>query len=274
MTIVTCLEDKERRLRDILSGMDSLIVAFSGGIDSSVLLKIAHQEVPGKLLAVMAVPEMVEEKDREEALELAEELGVSLRLLHTPQMERSCFTENSPQRCYHCKNNLIESLSKIAEEEGYMAIADGTNADDMLKDRPGLKALEEWGVRSPLAEAGLDKKDVRELARKEGLKRPDRPSTSCLATRIPYYEEITQEKLSQIRDSESFLRSLGLDELRVRYHGEVARIEVPASSFSDILENREQIVERLKQLGFTYVTLDLQGFRSGSMDEAPTADRE
>ncbi|MGD0057461.1 MAG: ATP-dependent sacrificial sulfur transferase LarE [Methanomassiliicoccales archaeon] len=261
-------EDKLVKLKEIVQHMRSVAVAFSGGVDSTLLLKVAHEVLGDKVIAVTSASETFASWEEREAVALANIIGVRIRFVHSKEMEDDCFVNNPPDRCYYCKKSLFAEIRRIAEGEGIAEIADGNNADDLQHHRPGKKASEEMGVRSPLAEAGLTKNEIRSISREMGLRTADKPQNACLASRIPYDEKITLEKLVMIETAEDRLRSLGLAQLRVRHHGLIARIEVPEEAIEIVAKKRGEIVRALKDVGFIYVTLDLEGFRSGSMLDA------
>ncbi len=225
--------------------------------------------IGGRAVAVTGVSPSIAATEIEEARDLATRIGIRHVLLDTHEMDRDGYIENSPMRCYHCKTELFEVLAAYARDNGYSVVADGCNADDLGDHRPGRLAAAERAVRSPLVEAGLTKAEIRELSRQRGLPTWDKPAMACLASRIPYGTPVTIEALDQVGAAEAVLRSLGLRQLRVRHHGDVARIEVEPEVMSELLSagNRDLVVSRLKNLGFKYVTLDLAGFRSGSMNE-------
>jgi uncharacterized protein len=272
--VTTELEEKYRRLMQILEAMGGVVVAYSGGVDSSLLLKVSVDVLGDRALAVTAESETYPAREGAEAIELARRLGARHRVIHTEELAIQHFADNPPERCYYCKTELFEKLLGIAREEGLAAVADGSNVDDADDYRPGMRAAAELGVRSPLREAGLTKADIRELSKELGLTTWNKPSFACLASRFPYGDQITAGKLQQVAAAETLLRGLQLAQARVRHHGDIARIEVDPSEFELITEpsNRTCIVAELRRLGYVYVTLDLRGYQTGSMNEA--LDRE
>jgi len=263
------LRQKEENLRRILKGMGKVLIAYSGGADSTFLLKIAHEELDGGVLAITAKSESLPKKGLREAKQIAKEMGVRHEIIQTDEVRREEYAKNPINRCYFCKKEVYGELRKIADREGIPHILDGFQMSDVGDFRPGRKAAREWGVRSPLKEAGLTKEEIRFLSRKMGLPTWDNPSSPCLSSRIPYGSRITKEKLSQIEKAEDFLHSLGFREVRVRHHGEMARIEVPKEKFERLFEKnlREKVVSKLIEFGFSFVTLDLRGYRQGSLNE-------
>ncbi len=258
------------KLKALLRSYESAVVAFSGGVDSSLLLSSAASVMePKMLLAVTFKSVLNPPGEIEDAAKLAADLKAAHRVIAIDPCSDAGFTTNSPERCYICKKLLFSSLLKIAENEGFDVVLEGTNADDPDDYRPGLRAIKELGVQSPLLESGLGKAEIRFLSRQAGLPSWDKPSAACLASRIPYGEEITPEKLKQVAAAESVLREMGIEgNLRVRRHGSLARIEVDESAFKLVAARRGEIEEKLKEAGFSYVTLDLSGFRSGSLNNS------
>jgi uncharacterized protein len=265
------LEEKALQLQSILRELSSVVIGFSGGVDSTLLLKIARITL-GKehVRSVIGISETYPERELLEAMRLAESIDAEYETTRTEETDILKFQENPPDRCYYCKSELYDKLEAIRQRIGFNAIIDGTNADDTKEFRPGLRALGERNVHSPLAEVGLTKVEIRELSRRYGLPTADKPSFACLSSRFPYGTSIDREKLRRIDAAENALHDLGFRIVRVRFHDErTARIELGAQELSRAVEptNRGAIVAELKKLGFTYITLDLAGFRSGSMNE-------
>jgi uncharacterized protein len=264
------LQDKYERLKKIIEEMGSIVIGFSGGVDSTLLLKVAHDILKDKVIAVIGKSETYPEEEFNEAIKLAEFIGARYKIVTTEETDNLKFAENPPDRCYYCKTELFSKLKEIAEAEGIRWIADGTNADDVKDFRPGLRAVKENNIRSPLLEAGLTKNEIRELSRLLGLPTWDKPSFACLSSRFPYGMPIDREKLKKIDKAESFLRKLGLKVFRVRLIDEnTVRIEAGKEEFKKFFEDdfRVKVVNELKNLGFIYITLDLEGYRTGSMNE-------
>jgi pyridinium-3,5-biscarboxylic acid mononucleotide sulfurtransferase len=260
---------KHQKLREILSGYESALVCFSGGVDSTLLLRVAHDVLGDRCVALTAVSITMARSERSAAAELASNLGVRHEVVESNELERPGFAQNPTNRCYHCKSELLEIATPAAERLGLREILLGTNLDDLGDHRPGLKAANERGARHPMVEAELDKEEIRMISRQLGLPTWDKPQLACLSSRFPYGTEITAQKLEQVDAFEDGLRALGFRQLRVRYHGEVARLELEPGSMSRALdpEVRMRIVELGKRVGFTFVALDLAGFASGSLNQ-------
>ncbi|MCH8922854.1 MAG: ATP-dependent sacrificial sulfur transferase LarE [Planctomycetes bacterium] len=261
---------KRDRLLGVLRGYQSCAVAFSAGVDSTVVAKAAQLALGDRAVAVTGVSASLAEGELESAVELAALIGIRHETLTTDELADEQYTRNAADRCYHCKTQLYDQMAPLAERFDARVIVNGANIDDIGDYRPGMIAAAEHCVRSPLIECDINKAEVRQLAAHWELPVADKPATPCLSSRIAYGEEVTPERLQMIDRAEQFLRARGLSEVRVRFHrGEMARIEVPAGALATLCDPtfREALVKELKSLGFTYVTLDLEGFRSGSQNE-------
>lgn len=262
------LLDKTNNLKALLADMGGCVIGFSGGVDSTLLFAVAAEVLGQRVLAVTATSETYPVRELNEARELATRIGGRHRVIVSEELDIPEFRHNPRNRCYYCKHELFGKLRAIADQEGLPHVLDGTNLDDRGDHRPGRQAAGEIGVRSPLEEAGFTKQDIRDLSREMGLPTWDKPAFACLSSRFPYGTAITAERVRIVGQAEESLRELGFRTLRVRYHGDVARLELGPDEFAQAVGAvRDEVVERVKRAGFAYVALDLQGYRSGSMNE-------
>ncbi|MCF6092405.1 ATP-dependent sacrificial sulfur transferase LarE [Microaerobacter geothermalis] len=261
------LVEKNKKLEEIIRDMGKILIAFSGGVDSTFLVAKSKEILGDQVLAVTASSETFPQREFQAAVTLANQLGVSHQSVQIEELTNENFVRNNPDRCFHCKSGLYHTLIDIAKKLGYPYICDGSNMDDMGDYRPGLKATRSLGIRSPLQEANLFKKEIRMLSKEMGLPTWNKPSFACLSSRIPYGTRITQSKINQLDEAENFLLQLGFHQIRVRHHEKIARLEVLPQDMEKVLQYRETIDQNLKKLGFSYVTLDLCGYRAGSMNE-------
>lgn len=263
------ISNKLTTLRHIITQYPSAIVAYSGGVDSALVMRVAHEVLGEKMLACIGVSPSYPLREQQSAIALAEELAIPYRLVYPDEITNPNYAANPNNRCYFCKTELHDELQALARTEGFAVVFDGTNADDVSQEgafRPGIQAAREHNVRSPLYDAGITKADVRALARHLNMPVWDKPAMACMSSRVPHGISITPALLKQIEQAEDYLHHLGLRQFRVRHHNEIARIEVPPEQFPLILTHREQLVQHFKDIGYTFVSLDLAGFRSGSMN--------
>ena len=263
-------ESKKERLVQQLRDIDSLVIAFSGGVDSSLLLAVAHETLAEGAVAATATSEIYPVKEKDEAVRFSRDRGIEHIVFHSHEASLPAFVSNGPERCYHCKKSLFQELVEIAASRGIEHVAHGANVDDLDDYRPGLRAAAEMGIMAPLSDAGLKKQDIRFLSREIGLDTWDKPAMACLATRIPYGNPITSEKLRMIEEAETFLLERGFGQCRVRHHGSVARIEVVSEELKMMRRDdlTKAIVNRFRDIGFCHISVDLEGYVSGSMNRA------
>jgi uncharacterized protein len=257
---------KVQKLNDDLAQMQRVAVAFSGGVDSTLLLKIATDLLGENCIALIGTSPSFPLQEQQEAIELANQIGAVYELIQTSEMQDPAYVRNTTDRCFHCRIHSMDDLLQRARELGFSYLADGANADDSSDYRPGREAAKKLGVKSPLLDAGLKKNEIRQLAHQLGLIIWDKPASACLASRIPYGTSITIEAFHQINEAEIALRNLGFTNVRVRHYNDLARIELLPEDFERAINIRQEITNSLKRIGYTYVTLDLDGFRSGSMN--------
>ena len=267
---MAAIDDKYNLLQEIIEKLDRIVIAYSGGVDSTFLLKIAVETLGGEnVLACIGVSSSMPKKQLKRALEYAKIIGANVEQVDVREIYDSEYSVNNYDRCFHCKSHLYSVIQNVAEKRGYASVLCGTNLDDMDDFRPGNRAAENHNVRSVLVEANLTKEDIRNISRKLGLPTADLPASPCLASRVAYGLKITKQRLKQVEEAEEFLGELGFVEFRVRHHDTIARIEVQPNDIPKVFaeQNREAIIKRLKTIGFKYVAVDLQGFRSGSLNE-------
>ena len=263
------LQEKYQQLQTIFREMDRTLIAYSGGVDSALIAKVAQDILGDRALAITAISPSLLPEELVEAEEQAESMGIAHEIVETQEMENPNYTSNPINRCYFCKSELHDTLKPLALERGYPYVVDGVNADDLRDYRPGIQAAKERGVRSPLAEVGFSKLEVRELSKQLGLAWWDKHAQPCLSSRFPYGEEITLSKLQRVGRAEIYLRKLGYRNLRVRSEGETARIELPPEKIQEFVVNTDlsEVVKAFQNYGFSYVTLDLEGYRSGKLNQ-------
>ncbi len=263
------LYEKQAKLKELLLSYGNLAVAFSGGVDSTFLLQTAHDVLGDRALAVTAAPVFVPPRELQEAKDFCSSRGIQQIVIPAEALNIDSVRHNPPDRCYHCKHEIFGNILRVAGENGISFVAEGSNTDDVGDYRPGMRAIRELGVKSPLLEAGLSKEDIRALSREMGLPTWDKPSFACLASRFVYGEQITDERLFMVDRAEQLLMDLGFRQFRVRIHGDLARIELLPEDLETLIRQdlREKVYRSLKEYGFSYVTLDLAGYRTGSMNE-------
>lgn len=260
------VKEKLRQIKGLLKGMESVLIAYSGGVDSTLLVKLAQDVLGERVMAVTAQSPLYPALELESAKIIAQQIGVRHLIIQSDELELPSFTQNPRNRCYLCKRELFGKLSQIAKQEGLNYILDGSNADDRADYRPGRKAVKEFGVRSILEEVGLSKDEVRQISKSLNLPTHNKPPAACLASRFPYHSQISRQALRMIEQAEAYIQGLSISQVRVRHYESLCRIEVDKSEMHILLENQEAVVTKLKQLGYTYITLDMEGYRTGSMN--------
>ena len=260
------IHERIEQVTEYLQKFGGVLVAFSGGVDSSVLAALAYRALGQKSIAVTAQSQTLPRRELESAKRTAKDIGINHMVIPYNELDEPGFAQNPVDRCYHCKTGLFRALRALAQDEGFEAVADGTNASELTGHRPGHRASLEQHIVTPFADMGITKDEIRQMGRSLGLNIWDKPQQACLSSRFPYGNTITAEELKQVEQAEEFICDLGVEQYRVRHHGDTARIEVPEKYFSLIISNKENIIARFKSLGYNYITLDLEGFRSGSFD--------
>ena len=260
------LDEMHAQLTNWFKEAESAVVAYSGGTDSALLLKVGHDALGARCVGVIAASPSLPRAELEDALAVAREIGAAHAVIESREVDDPRYQENDTTRCYFCKGDLFDRLDQYATQNGFAVVADGTNADDLGDFRPGREAARERGVRSPLVEAAFTKDDIRELSRRLGLPTWDKPAAACLASRIPHGTRVSADLLARIERAEVVIRRTGIRQLRVRHHDQIARIEVGSSDIETLIEHRDTIARELRALGYTFVTVDLEGFRSGSLN--------
>ncbi len=259
--------NKLEQLKSNLRNMESVAIAYSGGVDSTFLVNVAYKLLGQKAMAVTATSSTYPQRELNQAINFTKQLGIKHLIINSEETEIDDFSKNPSNRCYYCKKELFSKIKQIANEEHINYVLDGSNIDDKTDYRPGIKALKELSVVSPLKDVGLTKKEIKELSRAMNLDTWDKPAFACLASRFPYGTEITKSRLKMVEKAEDYIREMGVKQFRVRFHNEVARIEVLKDDFSRIIEHSEEITKTFKKLGFNYITLDIEGYRTGSLNE-------
>lgn len=259
--------ESEEKLKELIGKYKSAVVAFSGGVDSTYLARVCQDVLGDKLLLVTATSSTYPFYELEESKKLAQDLGIEQKIIVSEEIDIPGFADNPPDRCYYCKGELFKLISHIAKEQGYDVVFDGSNADDLSDYRPGRKAIEEQGIISPLLDAGMTKDEIRKCSKEYGLPTADKPAYACLASRFPYGETITNEKLDRVGKAEFEMRKFNFSQLRIRSHGDLARVELAPSDLENGWKNRNEILSICKDAGFTFVSLDLEGYRTGAMNE-------
>jgi len=265
--VKTTEQEKLNHLQQMLHDLKSCAIAYSGGMDSTFLSKVTYDVLGDNALAVTVTSSTYPARELEEAKQYAKEIGIPHLVIHAEEFAIPQFSENPPDRCYYCKKELFQKIQRIAQQHHLNAVLDGSNADDRRDYRPGDRARSELGIRSPLQEVGLTKQEIRDLSTSLHLASADKPPFACLASRFPYGVKITKERLEQVASAEEYLFSLGIRQCRVRYHNEIARIEMNREDIPLLLTNTEKVIKQFKTLGFIYITVDLEGYRTGSLNE-------